>query len=76
MSRAFAGRSPYPALDFTDATIVAIGERLALTTIATTVHARAVDRPSVSGDQNAVQMRRLPSHASATIRAGGEPRWQ
>jgi uncharacterized protein len=36
MSRAFAVMAKYPALGFTDSTIVAMAERLALTTIATT----------------------------------------
>jgi predicted nucleic acid-binding protein len=36
VGRAFAVMSRYPALGFTDATIVAIAERLALTTVATT----------------------------------------
>jgi uncharacterized protein len=36
MSRAFAVMAKYPELGFTDSTIVAMAERLALTTIATT----------------------------------------
>lgn len=36
LSRAFAMMSRYPDLGFTDATIVAMAERLALTTLATT----------------------------------------
>lgn len=36
LSRAFAMMSRYPQLGFTDSTIVAMAERLALTTIATT----------------------------------------